>query len=189
MIPNYASVVQHVYATGSFDLSTREGCGAFTEACALALHALNAEFGHLQKQPEQNQWNGHALDAVLYKATGQTVDLILSAPSPASVPQWSVHEDDDYPPALWIDPTDLAPVDDRPYDEAKAVAFGLGCNDAMTAWELAHPGKMFPRDPGMIAVHAQRAAFDYYTGLLPWDASLATHLNDYRAEYGLPPLA
>lgn len=68
-----------------------------------------------------------------------------------------------------------------PYDEGKSIQFGLGCNDV-----YAQSGKPF--DAGMIAVHASRAAWDYYVGGLSWDASYRKHLNEFRAVYNLPPV-
>ena len=68
-----------------------------------------------------------------------------------------------------------------PYDENKSIQFGLGCNDVYT-----ESGAAF--DPGMIAVHSSRAAWDYYVGGLTWDVSFHKHINEFRAVYGLPPV-
>lgn len=68
-----------------------------------------------------------------------------------------------------------------PYHEEYAVQFGLGCNDVYRQSGAA-------MDPGMIAVHATRAAWDYYVGGLTWEASYHKHLNAFRKEYGLPPV-
>jgi hypothetical protein len=76
------------------------------------------------------------------------------------------------------DLTSLAP----PYDETKAVAFGMACNDAITEAHVTPDG-------GMIAVHAQRCAYDYYVAGLPWNVCYTKHVDAFRAEYGLPPLA
>jgi hypothetical protein len=103
-IPNHFEVVRRVFEDGRFDLSTKEGCGRFTEACAVALHRIDGEFGHLRKRPAQNQYNGHAVDALLYRATGQTVDLIISSGGPESRINWLVNEGDAYSPDMWYPP-------------------------------------------------------------------------------------
>jgi hypothetical protein len=87
-------------------------------------------------------------------------DVIGGAPDPAPTP----------PPASV-----------PPYDESYSVQFGLGCNDVYT-----ESGKPF--DPGMISVHSQRAAWDYYSGAMSWDQSYTKHINEFRQEYGLPPV-
>ena len=68
-----------------------------------------------------------------------------------------------------------------PYNEAYSVQFGEACNDV-----YSESGKPF--DAGMIPVHSQRAAWDYYVGGMPWEQSYTKHLNAFRAEYGLPPV-
>jgi hypothetical protein len=68
-----------------------------------------------------------------------------------------------------------------PYDEAKSIEFGLACNDVYT-----ESGAAF--DPGMVSVHSSRAAWDYYVGGLAWPDSKRKHINEFRAEYGLPPV-
>jgi len=69
-----------------------------------------------------------------------------------------------------------------PYNEDYSIQFGNGCNDAYAE------AKQSGYDSGMVAVHASRAAWDYYSGKLTWDESYKLHLNDFRREYGLPPL-
>jgi len=68
-----------------------------------------------------------------------------------------------------------------PYDESLSVEFGTACNEAYTE-SGATP------DGGMIAVHAMRCAYDYYVAGMPWDACYEKHVNEFRAEYGLPPV-
>lgn len=67
-----------------------------------------------------------------------------------------------------------------PYDESKSIEFGLACNDV-----YAESGAAF--DPGMVSVHSSRAAWDYYVGGMSWSSSKKKHINEFRAEYGLPP--
>lgn len=68
-----------------------------------------------------------------------------------------------------------------PYDEAKSVQFGEGCNAV-----YVESGQ--PKDSGMVSVHSQRCAWDYYVGKMEWDPCYQKHLNEFRAEYGLPPV-
>lgn len=76
-----------------------------------------------------------------------------------------------------------------PYDESKSIDFGLGINAANADYQKLHGGASIPYDPGMISVHSERAAWDYYVGGLDWQTSKIGHLNGYRDEYGLPHIA
>ena len=73
-----------------------------------------------------------------------------------------------------------------PYEDPKSVEFGHGINKVHQ--ELERQGRPVPQDPGMISVKSQRCAWDYYSGNLPWEEAKNKHLNDYAAEYGLPPI-
>lgn len=59
-------IIQWTYNhNGPFNLATKEGCGKFTEACCTNLHEYHqTSWGHIRKVPPQNQYNGHAVDAV-----------------------------------------------------------------------------------------------------------------------------
>jgi hypothetical protein len=72
-----------------------------------------------------------------------------------------------------------------PYSDPLSVDFGIGINNANADYKAIH-GFDIPYDPGMISVHSQRCAYDYYTGGLSWTASKIKHLNEYRDEYQLP---
>lgn len=76
----------------------------------------------------------------------------------------------------------------KPFEEDKAVDFGLGINAANDDYKRLHDGANIPYDPGMIAVMAQRAGYDYYRTDHPlsWPESKQKHLNEYRDEYHLP---
>lgn len=83
------TLIQAVYATGAHDLSTKEGCGQFTEACCTSLHEHNSEaWMHDARTPPQNNYNGHAVDAIQCIA-GQYYgmwDIIHSSVSPDASP-------------------------------------------------------------------------------------------------------
>lgn len=89
------ATIQAVYEQGEYDLATKEGCGEYTEACCSALNAQQSPlWGHIRKRPEQNQWQGHAVDAIqLLAKAGDTdsgiYDIILDTESPNAAPAWS----------------------------------------------------------------------------------------------------
>jgi hypothetical protein len=102
------AIIDRVYATGSFDLATHDGCGQFTEACGAALHDRHSpQWGHIKKNPGQNQYNGHAVDALYLRGgVGETeagvYDIIHDSVSPNASPSfnWS----DPGNPSLWYYP-------------------------------------------------------------------------------------
>lgn len=90
-------IIQGVFAIGKYNLGTKEGCGQFTEACVVALHEANSnQWGNIRKIPPQNNYNGHAVDAIML-LTGSLVpagtftkagiyDIIQSSESPEAKP-------------------------------------------------------------------------------------------------------
>lgn len=110
-VPDYSNIVNAVKTNGNYNLETHDGCGIFCEAVVKALHSADPNFGHLKKTGAQNNYNGHALDVTLYRATGQTVDFVYSGGDPGAHPSWSVNEGDNYPAdQFWIDPGGSVPV-------------------------------------------------------------------------------
>jgi hypothetical protein len=103
------AIISAVYEQGAYDLSTKEGCGEYTGAACLALHQQHfALWGHIRKEPPQNLWDGHAVDAVMLLAkAGATdagiYDIILDTESPDAKPAWSYKGPPD--PNLWMPPT------------------------------------------------------------------------------------
>jgi hypothetical protein len=91
-VPNMKATVDAVYASATWDLQTKAGNGCFTEAVVYRLHQLDPNWGHLAKFGGQNQWNGHAVDAVLHKS-GYAVDIIGSSETPKAAPRWGVDKD------------------------------------------------------------------------------------------------
>lgn len=94
-----SEIVQQVYEKTNADLSTKEGCGKFTEDVCTALHDNdNPWWGHIKKTGAQNQYNGHAVDAIML-ATGDGAggyDIIQNSVSPEAAPVLN-----------WIGPPDL----------------------------------------------------------------------------------
>jgi hypothetical protein len=90
----------------------------------------------------------------------------------------------------WVQPTaELAQIttgdddswNNKDFEDSKAVEFGTVCNETYNECGA-------PIDPGMISVHSQRTAYDYYVMGMGWSACLQKHTNEFRAEYGLPPI-
>jgi len=58
-------ILQKVQTDNNFNLASPIGCGMFTEAGCKALHEHHhPSWGHIRKNPGQNQFNGHAVDAI-----------------------------------------------------------------------------------------------------------------------------
>jgi hypothetical protein len=104
-----ADIIQGVYESTRADLSTHEGCGKFTEDCCTALHNEHSNaWGHIAKEPAQNQYNGHAVDAVmLLGATPDDTapgiyDIIQDSVSANATPAFNYKEGPNY--ELWYYP-------------------------------------------------------------------------------------
>lgn len=97
-------IINQVYQQGDFDLATKEGCGLFTEACCDALHHSDAMWGHIKKNPGQNQWNGHAVDALMLLAGDACgiYDIIFDCESPNAQPTYQYKGEPDH--SLWYYP-------------------------------------------------------------------------------------
>lgn len=102
-------IINSVYGTGLYNLATKEGCGLFTEACCTELHIRNNQmWGHVKKNPGQNQFNGHAVDAVQCLAGEEhgIWDIIVSSASSSAHPAYN--RAGDAKPELWYYPA--API-------------------------------------------------------------------------------
>jgi hypothetical protein len=87
--------VQRIYDNGDYDLTTKAGCGDFTRDVAEKLYEEDPNFGELLKSSGRTHVVDRlgrrvAVDAGLYKATGQSVDVIGSSASPNAKPAWTV---------------------------------------------------------------------------------------------------
>lgn len=105
-----SEVVKWVYSSGAygeFDLNTKQGCGEYTEACVTCLNTwVSGSFGHIKKTGGQNQWNGHAVDALMNLAgDGCGIwDIIHDSEAPGAVPSYNYKGTPE--PELWYFPTD-----------------------------------------------------------------------------------
>jgi hypothetical protein len=102
------ALCQAIYEQGDFDLATKEGCGLYTEECCRQLFQQHwYGWGHIRKNPSQNNYNGHAVDALqLLTQAGGTqpgiYDIIWSTESPDAKPAWSYKGPPDL--NLWYPP-------------------------------------------------------------------------------------
>lgn len=102
--------IMYVFNSTQPNLATKAGCGQFTEDVCEHLHVgMHPGWGHVKKTGSQNQWNGHAVDAImLLVPSGQTqpgvYDIIFSTESPEAKPVFNYVGPPDnslwyYPPA------------------------------------------------------------------------------------------
>jgi hypothetical protein len=119
-------------------------------------------------------------DVMVWRPGTVTIDVMTGTGA-----SWDVHGPANNPAWVWTpcgDAGDGSDVwDGVAFEDDKAVQFGTVCNET-----YAECGA--PIDPGMISVHSARTAYDYYVALMGWAACLEKHTNEFRAEYGLPPL-
>jgi hypothetical protein len=105
-------IINRVYNETRPNLATAAGCGAFTEDVCTALHNEHSQaWGHIAKDPGQNQYNGHAVDAVMLLGnTADTsagiYDIIFSSASPEAKPVFNYVEPPKY--ELWYYPANAA---------------------------------------------------------------------------------
>lgn len=132
------AIITAVYEQGDFDLETKDGNGQFTEAACTALHEQHSpHWGHIAKSGAQNQYNGHAVDAIMtLYPIGETAaggyDIILNSVSPDAEPTFHYAGGPD--PNLWYYPaaaaetaaltTELVDVSDEIQDKLRKVKGG-----------------------------------------------------------------
>jgi len=105
---NAFQIIQYVYNSTTPNLATKQGCGLFVEDCCDELHAkMNLGWGHIRKDPAQNQFNGHAVDAImLLVPSGATsagvYDIIQNSEAPNAQPAFNLVGPSD--PTKWYYP-------------------------------------------------------------------------------------
>ncbi len=129
---------------------------------------------------------GHKVpcDIIVWRPTMTTVDVMTGTGA-----SWQVQGSVTNPAWVWTDVSGTAPGPTPPqppsgtipYDESRSIAFGTACNQA-----YAESGAAV--DAGMIAVHAERDAWDFYVARMPDPACHTKHVSEFRAVYGLPPV-
>jgi hypothetical protein len=106
--PTPFDIINRVYAETQPQLWTHEGCGKFTEDCCDALHVESSGYwGHVKKNPGQNQYNGHAVDAVhlalnIPGTAAGIYDIIFSSVSSEAKPVFNMAGPPQY--ELWYYP-------------------------------------------------------------------------------------
>jgi hypothetical protein len=90
--------------------TSKEACGQFTRlaACALA----GEGFGLLSKNPGENQYQGFAVDAIIYQKSNQVIDIISQNESPNASPGWA--EVPKRSGNNWAAPVGCSPVEPPP---------------------------------------------------------------------------
>lgn len=118
-VPNLRHIVEQVRSSRPWPFRSKEQLCAYTNACVVALHNADPNFGHLVKTAAQNHCvdslnRRHATDVALYRPTGQIVDFITSAgfepdpnkPEPPNSISWNVGPEGEYPTSSWFAPAD-----------------------------------------------------------------------------------
>jgi hypothetical protein len=104
-VPDCEYIVHQVRNSQPWDFTTQEGLCAYGNAVVVALHAEDANFGHLRKDPGQThcvdpQGSLCARDVALWKPSGQIIDYIVSGgyatPPPPNEVCWIVGEYGEY---------------------------------------------------------------------------------------------
>ena|SRR5687767_496796 len=95
-IPKLKTIVEQVYRDGSYDLSTLDGCGAFTRACAVRVYAEDPRFVMLKKSEGRThvvdaKGRRHAADALLFLENGKgtSIDIIGKSRTADAKPSWT----------------------------------------------------------------------------------------------------
>ena len=105
---NPMAIINSVYNTGLYNLATHDGCGKFTEECCKQLHLQHSVmWGHIKKNPGQEQYNGHAIDAIqllnaMPNCDRGIYDIIVGSQAPGAHP--ALNRVSDPNSALWYYP-------------------------------------------------------------------------------------
>lgn len=189
-VPYEYVIVKKLFDAGVFDLKTHDGQGAFTDAVVSALHAKDARWGHLKKNPSQTNEHGHGEDAALYLSDDDglstAVDFIGGAGGSNPQPAWQV-DDPRYSRKDWLDPTKhgesitvTVPQPFPPYPQPEDQVDGAGV-DLFADFAQAGQGP----NPQMFRF-AFRVAYSWLTKEVPsLEASRAKHRKEWRALLGL----
>ena len=107
--------MKQVFEQGGHTLTTREGAGRFTEAAAAALHAQDANWGHLKKPADRTHvvgpdGNRHAVDVVLFRSNGTIVDIIRDAGELGAALSWGPGAEHEYGDSDWYAPVGTPPT-------------------------------------------------------------------------------
>lgn len=108
MAPNASAIVRGTFDPARHDLTTKIGCGRFTEDAAHACWLTDSHWGHLKKPNSlggANHWNHHAVDNVCWRVDqpGQThaIDIVQAGESSAAQVTWNPDQPR-YQPSDWF---------------------------------------------------------------------------------------
>jgi hypothetical protein len=190
-VPNDFPIVQAVYATGLYDLTTHEGQAAFVDQVVIELHAKDARWGHLKKNPGQTQIHGHAEDAALYLSPNEgqstAVDFVAGAGGSNPTPAWQP-DIPRYSASDWMDPADhdggepAAPASFPYPDEPTTIK---AYQDRVQA-TYVEAGRSFP-DPADMDAFRWFTRYGFDCRVMPEPEAADLHLAELRSELGLPP--
>lgn len=162
--------------------------GLLTRRAGYYVYSEKDETIGLLGKTEGNNSLGYSVDLLIQKSTGYFWDVATDNAGMATPVNGGPSGPDPELAMKWAEPTaELAQVGIEDgeyfggeYEDDKAVQFGNMCNETY-AQAKASP------DAGMIGVHAMRTQFDYQEGM-EWNECLLKHTNEFRKEYGLPPV-
>lgn len=133
MVPDLKHIIAAVRNSKPWPFRSAADLCRYANACVVALHEEDPNFGHLEKSAGQSHCTDPlgrltSRDVALYKSTGQIVDFILSAgfepdpsmPEPANAVAWGVGPEGEYGPEKWLMPVaegSTGPVDPEPEPE------------------------------------------------------------------------
>lgn len=88
MTPNRLDVVRDEFNKQPPSPNSTESCGEFTRRVARRLHRDDPNWGMLTKTPGEAQYQGFAVDALIYRTTQQVIDILAGAEGPSPSPAW-----------------------------------------------------------------------------------------------------
>lgn len=193
-VPDHRDIPQKLHATGLYDLKTKAGHDAYTDAVVSTLHGRDPSWRHLKKRSDQTHIHRHGEDSALYLLTDGTalaVDFIDGAGGPNPKPGWLVGT---FPYAHTDahDPTDHGiggssstppPVTEFPYlhEPTDGLAYQ---NRVKAAYNAVH--RPFP-DPNDADAFRNFLRLGYTHRHMPLPQAMDKHIAELRAELGAPP--
>ncbi len=201
-VPNFATEVKILHDTGLFNLRTKHGQGAFSDACVSMLNGRDPNFGHLIKKPGQTHEHDHGEDSALYRfpdGTAKAVDFIGGAGGSNPQPGWIVDNATPYKHSDWHDPQDHGITESGggapTYPGYEALGGDEGGKKITRLLEADYKRAKGFLD-GECGTWPHRTNYDFLTGKVATiEASIAKHqpdwreaLNQERMANGLPPI-
>ena len=193
-VPDHRHIVELVFAQGGQSLTSKEGAGRFTEAAAAVLHAVDPNWGHLRKPAERTHVIGpdgqrHAIDVVLYRASGTICDIISGAGDPGAALTWGPGPDHEYNETDWYAPggTPAVAIAPLPPPTPKIAPYWGDEKGTAIARPLFKDYKRAGQPPNEgMGVWMGRTMYDVLIGGEDFDKALARHRREWCAILGIP---